>query len=72
MELYLPESAKKVLEALDSSKTRKELLKSTGLRPRTMRYAIKKLKDRKLIIEKVKLWDLRNIVYQKAPELSEV
>lgn len=44
--------------------TQKDLVKKTSLHPRTVRYAIKKLKEQKLLIEKLKMNDLRQIVYQ--------
>jgi predicted transcriptional regulator len=62
----LPDSSKKVLKVLDSgyAMTQKDLVKKTSLHPRTVRYAIKKLKEQKLLIEKLKMNDLRQIVYQ--------
>jgi predicted transcriptional regulator len=62
----LPDSSKKVLKVLDSgyAMTQKDLVKKTSLHPRTVRYAIKKLKEQELLIEKLKMNDLRQIVYQ--------
>jgi DNA-binding transcriptional ArsR family regulator len=39
-------------------------VKKTSLHPRTVRYALKKLKERELLIEKLKMNDLRQILYQ--------
>ena len=63
--IRLPDSSKKVLKVLDSgnSMTQKDLVKKTNLHPRTVRYAIKKLKEQELLIEKLKMNDLRQIEY---------
>lgn len=62
----LPKSSKKVLEILDSGceMTQKDLVMRTNLNPRTVRYAVKKLKERDVLIEKLKMNDLRQIIYQ--------
>jgi DNA-binding Lrp family transcriptional regulator len=62
----LPDSSKKVLKVLDSeyAMTQKDLVKKTSLHPRTVRYAIKKLKEQEFLIEKLKMNDLRQIEYQ--------
>jgi predicted transcriptional regulator len=62
----LPNSSKKVLKMIDSgyAMTQKDLVKKTNLHPRTVRYAIKKLKEQDLLIEKLKMNDLRQIEYQ--------
>jgi len=44
--------------------TQKDLVKKTSLHPRTVRYALKKLKEKQLLIEKLKMDDLRQIIYQ--------
>jgi DNA-binding MarR family transcriptional regulator len=44
--------------------TQKNLVKKTNLHPRTVRHALKKLKERQLLIEKVRMDDLRQIMYQ--------
>jgi len=49
--------------------THKDLVEKTHLAPRTVRYALKKLKERQLIIEKFNFRDARQIIYQqKTPE----
>ena len=62
----LPPSSKKVLEILDvgGAMTHKDLVQKTHLAPRTVRYALKKLKERQLIIEKFNFRDARQIIYQ--------
>jgi DNA-binding transcriptional ArsR family regulator len=44
--------------------THKELVKKSSLAPRTVRYALKKLKENHLIIEKFNFRDARQIIYQ--------
>jgi DNA-binding MarR family transcriptional regulator len=62
----LPPSSKTVLEILDAggAMTHKDLVQKTHLAPRTVRYALKKLKERDLIIEKFNFRDARQIIYQ--------
>jgi predicted transcriptional regulator len=68
----LPPSSKTVLEILDNggAMTHKDLVSRTNLAPRTVRYALKKLKERHLIIEKFNFRDARQIIYQNRTELS--
>jgi DNA-binding MarR family transcriptional regulator len=65
-EVNLPPSSKTVLKILDEggAMTHKELVKKTKLAPRTVRYALKKLKEKHLIIEKFNFRDARQIIYQ--------
>jgi predicted transcriptional regulator len=65
----LPPSSRTVLEILDSggAMTHKDLVKKSRLAPRTVRYALKKLKERHLIIEKFNFRDARQIIYQNRP-----
>ena len=44
--------------------THKDLVQKCQLAPRTVRYALKKLKERGLIIEKFNFRDARQIIYQ--------
>lgn len=62
----LPPSSKTVLSILDESgaMTHKEIVKKSNLAPRTVRYALKKLKENHLIIEKFNFRDARQIIYQ--------
>jgi predicted transcriptional regulator len=63
--LTLPRSSITIQKILDTGTgmTHKDLVTKTRLNPRTVRYAIKKLKERKLLIEKMNLRDLRQIIY---------
>lgn len=62
----LPQSSKKVMKVLNygGAMTQKDLVKKTNLHPRTIRFALKKLKEQELLIEKLKMNDLRQILYQ--------
>jgi predicted transcriptional regulator len=66
----LPPSSKTVLHLLDvgGAMTHKDLVKKSNLAPRTVRYALKKLKERKLIIEKFNFRDARQIIYLNRPQ----
>ena len=66
----LPPSSKTVLEILDAggAMTHKDLVQKSHLAPRTVRYALKKLKERQLIIEKFNFRDARQIIYQNRAE----
>lgn len=44
--------------------THKELVRLSNLAPRTVRYALKKLKDNGMIIEKFNFRDARQILYE--------
>lgn len=44
--------------------THKDLVSRCHYSPRTIRYALKQLKDRKLLIEKMNIHDMRQIIYQ--------
>jgi DNA-binding MarR family transcriptional regulator len=63
----LPPSSRTVLAILDAggAMTHKDLVEKTHLAPRTVRYALKKLKERQLIIEKFNFRDARQIIYQQ-------
>jgi len=58
-----------VLEILNSggAMTHKDLVQKSRLAPRTVRYALKKLKEKQLIIEKFNFRDARQIIYQNRP-----
>ena len=61
----LPPSSRTVLHLLDASgsMTHKELVSRSNLAPRTVRYALKKLKENHLILEKFNFKDARQIIY---------
>jgi len=62
----LPQSSKIVLEILgtEGAMTHKDIVKRSQCSPRTIRYALKKLKEKKLLIEKMNMHDMRQIIYQ--------
>ena len=62
----LPPSSQTVLGILNAggAMTHKDIVKKSHLAPRTVRYALKKLKERHLIIEKFNFRDARQIIYQ--------
>jgi predicted transcriptional regulator len=62
----LPKSSQKVMKilTLGHPMTHKDLVKKTNLPPQTVRFALKKLKEEELLIEKLKMDDLRQILYQ--------
>lgn len=68
----LPPSSRTVMEILDQggAMTHKDLVQKTRLAPRTVRYALKKLKERQLIIEKFNFRDARQIIYQNRNSLD--
>ena len=65
----LPPSSRTVVGILDAggAMTHKDLVEKSRLAPRTVRYALKKLKERHLIIEKFNCRDARQIIYQQKP-----
>ncbi len=69
----LPPSSKTVLQILDAggSMTHNDIVEKTRLAPRTVRYALKKLKERGLIIEKFNFRDARQIIYQNRSSYVE-
>jgi DNA-binding Lrp family transcriptional regulator len=62
----LPPSSKTVLRILskEGAMTHKEIVKKSHCSPRTVRYALRKLKEKKLLIEKMNMQDMRQIIYQ--------
>ncbi|MGA2120955.1 MAG: helix-turn-helix domain-containing protein [Methanoregula sp.] len=62
----LPPSSKIVLKILgtDGALTHKDIVNKTHCSPRTVRYALKRLKEHELIIEKMNIRDMRQIIYQ--------
>ena len=70
----LPPSSKTVLEILSNggAMTHKDLVQKTNLAPRTVRYALKKLKEKQLIIEKFKNKSLIFIMFSVLCEHSRV
>ena len=62
----LPHSSKTVLWVLTAggAMTHKDIVEKSKLAPRNVRYALKKLKERHMIIEKFNFRDARQIIYQ--------
>ena len=44
--------------------THKDIVSRSHYSPRTVRYALKRLKEHELIIEKMNIRDMRQIIYQ--------
>jgi transcription initiation factor IIE alpha subunit len=62
----LPSSSKSVLKILskEGAMTHKDIVNKLHCSPRTVRYALRKLKENKLLIEKMNMQDMRQIIYQ--------
>lgn len=62
----LPPSSKRVLTLLEDGKQRtfKQVTEEIDISPCTIRYAIKKLKENELLIEKFNFRDARQVLYQ--------
>jgi DNA-binding MarR family transcriptional regulator len=62
----LPPSSIIVLKVLgtEGAMTHKDIVNKLHCSPRTVRYALKKLKEKKLLIEKMNMHDMRQIIYQ--------
>jgi predicted transcriptional regulator len=65
-EVNLPPSSQKILVLLEGggALTHKDLVRLSQLAPRTVRYALKKLKDNGMIVEKFNFRDARQILYE--------
>jgi len=62
----LPPSSKTVLRILgtEGAMTHKDIVERSHCSPRTVRYALRKLKEEHLLIEKMNIHDMRQIIYQ--------
>jgi hypothetical protein len=62
----LPPSSKTVLRILgtEGALTHKDIVKKSHCSPRTVRFALRRLKENELIIEKANIRDMRQIIYQ--------
>ena len=70
----LPQSQKMILEVLGTggAMTHKEIAEKVTYSPRTVRYALKQLRERKLLVLRMNLQDMRQIIYQyPRPSLQE-
>ncbi len=63
----LPPSARTLMRLLDDGRPRtfKDMTNEAEIAPRTIRYALKRLKEEGLIIEKFNFRDARQVLYQK-------
>ena len=70
--IHLPPSSQALLRLFKegSEMTYKQLVSQSGLPPRTVRYALKKLKDNGMIREKFNFQDARQIIYLKRSEAA--
>lgn len=61
----MPKSCLTIFQLLErtGSQTHKDIVLSTGLAPRTVRYALRRLKENGLIIEKFNFRDARQAIY---------
>lgn len=68
----LPPSSQRVLTLLKDGQPRtfKQVTQEIEISPRTVRYAIKKLKENGLIIEKFNFRDARQVLYQTKDVLN--
>ena len=62
----LPPSSKIVFRILctNGALTHKDIVNKSQCSPRTVRYALKRLKEHEMIIEKANMKDMRQIIYQ--------
>ena len=62
----LPNSSQIVLRVLgtNGAMTHKDLVRESHCNPRTVRYALKKLKEQGLLIAKMNRQDMRQIIYE--------
>lgn len=68
----MPQSCISILHLLErtGSQTHKDIVAGTGLAPRTVRYALKRLKENGFIIEKFNFRDARQVNYElKMPRI---
>jgi DNA-binding MarR family transcriptional regulator len=72
----LPQSSQIVLMVLGTkgAMTHKDLVRESRCKPRTVRYALKKLKEQGLLVSKMNRQDMRQIIYEfriiPAPEAA--
>jgi DNA-binding MarR family transcriptional regulator len=62
----MPQSCITILRLLENigPQTHKDIVTDTGLAPRTVRYALKRLKENDLVIGKFNFRDARQVIYQ--------
>ncbi|MFB3764775.1 MAG: MarR family transcriptional regulator [Methanotrichaceae archaeon] len=71
---HLPPSAKLVFKVLESGSllTQKDIIEKTYLPARTVRYALSRLKEKKVLQERFYFQDARQSLYGLNPETLEV
>ena len=71
---HLPPSAKLVFKVLESGSllTQKDIVAETYLPPRTVRYALNRLKEKDILQERFYFQDARQSLYGLNPETVEV
>jgi len=64
----LSPSSKTVLRliSMEGAMTHKDIVNKSNCKSRTVRYALKKLKEHELIVSKANLQDMRQIIYQNS------
>ena len=70
---HIDKCTESILAALDhgGAKTHADLLKETGIATRTLRYGIKKLREKGLITEKFNWKDARQTLYQQKDPVQQ-
>ncbi|MDM7939390.1 MAG: hypothetical protein QUS07_03495 [Methanothrix sp.] len=70
----MPPSAKLVFKVLESGSllTQKDIVARTYLPPRTVRYALSRLKEQHVLQERLYFQDARQSLYGLNPEILEV
>jgi hypothetical protein len=71
---HLPPSAKLVYKVLESGEplTQKDIIEKTRLPPRTVRYAIRRLKTNAMLKERLSYMDARQSIYSIAEAVPVV
>ncbi len=66
----LPKSAKKIIFLLseEGQLTQKEIISLTNIPAKTVRYALKRLTETKLVISQHNLEDMRSMFYSLSPD----
>lgn len=56
----------------EGSMTHKDIVKKSSYSPRTIRNALKKLREKKLLVAKVNIHDMRQIIYENRTPLKSM
>ncbi len=70
----LPKSSKKIIVVLSEYGriTQKDIISLTGIPAKTVRYALKRLSDEKLIVSLANLEDMRSAYHMLNPDFSPI